>query len=283
MKRIHLTLFLSIALLITSCSDFGGSSSINYDNTADLEFLEENAARDGVTVTESGLQYRIIEDTDGVSPTEESIVAFHFITKLVDGAEFGNSYEGDEFPAIISVRNLIAGLTEGLQLMNTGAIYEFVLPAELAFGNNPPDGIHPGATLIYEIELLHDNSIDVFFLEENAVKEDVVELESGLQYRIIEEGTGHSPESHSTVEVEYTGKFIFGTVFDTSTNTAGPASFDVDEVIPGFSEGLQLMNRGARYEFFIPASLAYGNNPPPNSMIYPGATLIFEVELLEIF
>lgn len=282
MKTAHYALLLSIALLITSCSDIGGSDFTNYDNTADLEFLEENAAREDVTVTESGLQYRIIEDADGVSPAEESIVAIHFITKLVDGSVYNNSYDGDAIPAIISVRNLLIGLSEGVQLMNTGAIYELVLPAELAFGNNPPQGIPPGATLIYEVELIHENSLDSVFLEENAAEEDVMVLESGLQYRIIEEGTGESPEANSTVEVEYTGKFVFGTVFDTSTNSGASASFDVDGVIPGLSEGLQLMNQGARYEFFVPASLGYDNEPPPNSIIYPGATLVFEVELLDI-
>jgi FKBP-type peptidyl-prolyl cis-trans isomerase len=191
MKKLHLLLFTGIALLFSACLDTTGPDT-DYDNTADLEFLEENAQRDDVTVTSSGLQYRVIEDSEGVVPTEETAVVMHFIGTFVDGSEFNNSYEQDR-PSMIRVSELLSGLREGVQLMNVGAIYEFVLPAELAYGNNPPQGIPPGATLIYEIELIHDNSLDPVFLEENAQEEDVKVTDSGLQYRVIEQGDGENP------------------------------------------------------------------------------------------
>ncbi len=280
MKKYSLLLFTTVlSLLLISCLDSTGPEFEEYDNTPDLEFLEENAEREGVTVTESGLQYRIIEDADGAQPTDESAIVIHFIGSFVDGEVFNNSYE-QETPTMIDVNELLTGLREGMQLMNTGAIYEFVLPADLAYGNNPPQGIPRGATLIYEVELIHDNSIDPVFLEENALNEDVIVTESGLQYKVIEEGDGETPGPNSVVQVEYTGKFIYGDTFDTSRDSDNPAQFPVDGVISGFAEGLQLMQEGARYELYLPANIAYGDSPPRG--IYPGATLIFDVELISV-
>lgn len=279
MKKLHILFFTCIVLISSACLDTTGPDDEEYDNTADLEFLEENAEKEGVTVTESGLQYRAIEDAEGVTPTENSAVVIHFIGTFVDGSEFNNSYE-QENPSMIPVSELLHGLREGVQLMTTGSVYEFVLPAELAYGNNPPQGIHPGATLIYEIELVHDNSLDPVFLNENAGNEDVVVLESGLQYKIIEEGDGEIPGPNSVVDVEYTGTFIYGETFDTSRDSDNPARFTVSGVIEGFAEGLQQMQEGARYELYLPSSIGYGNNPPQG--IYPGATLIFDVELISV-
>ncbi len=126
------------------------------------------------------------------------------------------------------------------------------------------------------------------FLAENAERDDVMVTESGLQYRIIEEGDGESPTVESTVRVHYEGKLISGEVFDSSRERGEPVEFPLQGVIAGWTEGVQLMNEGATYEFFIPAfgtdgqQLGYGNNPPQGSPIPPGAVLIFEVELIEI-
>lgn len=276
-----LLLLLSPFFLISACLDSTSPGLEDYDNTADLEYLEENAQRDGVIVTESGLQYRVIAESDGLLPTEESVVVFDFIGTFVDGEQFNNTFDSGQ-ATIVSLNNLPPGLREGLQLAPIGSRYEFVLPPELGYGNNPPAGIPPGAVLIFELELLHSNNYDPVFLDENAQKEDIMVTESGLQYRIIEEGSGAVPESGSIVNVEYTGTFIYGETFDTSRNTDGPATFSVNGVIDGFSEGLQLMQEGARYEFFVPGELAYGNQPPQGSPIYPNATLIFDVELISI-
>ncbi|CAN5488509.1 FKBP-type peptidyl-prolyl cis-trans isomerase [soil metagenome] len=279
MKKLQLLFLTAIVCLLSACLDSTGPDVDEYDNTPDLEFLEENANREGVTVTESGLQYRVIEDAEGAVPTDDTAVVLHFIGTFVDGSEFNNSYEQEQ-PSMLQVAELLSGLREGIQLMNVGAIYEFVLPADLAYGNNPPQGIPPGATLIYEVELVHDNSLDPIFLKENAEEEGVEVTESGLQYKVLEEGDGDTPDPDSVVNVEYTGTFIYGETFDTSRNTDNPATFNAGEVIAGFSEGLQLMQEGARYELYLPASLAYGTNPPQG--IYPGATLIFDVELISI-
>lgn len=120
------------------------------------------------------------------------------------------------------------------------------------------------------------------FLDENAQNEDVNVTDSGLQYRVIEEGDGDSPSAEDEVEVHYTGKLISGDVFDSSRERGEPVTFPLDRVIPGWTEGVQLMNEGSTYEFFIPAELAYGSTPPQGSIIPPGAVLIFEVELIDI-
>lgn len=120
------------------------------------------------------------------------------------------------------------------------------------------------------------------FLEENAQRDDVITTDSGLQYRVIEEGDGVSPSESSRVRVHYRGTLIDGEEFDSSYGRGEPAEFPLNQVIPGWTEGVQLMQEGATYEFFIPSELGYGNNPPPGSPIEPGALLIFEVELLEV-
>ena len=119
------------------------------------------------------------------------------------------------------------------------------------------------------------------FLAANAKKEGVVTLPSGLQYKVIKEGTGPKPKPGDTVTVNYEGKLINGTVFDSSYKRGEPATFPVTGVIPGWTEALQLMKEGAKYELFIPPSLAYGERGAGNA-IGPNTTLIFEVELLSI-
>ncbi len=119
------------------------------------------------------------------------------------------------------------------------------------------------------------------FLDKNKANSDVVTTESGLQYTIITEGTGEKPGPMSKVKVHYTGSLIDGTVFDSSVERGEPAVFGVFQVIPGWTEALQLMPVGSKWKLFIPYELAYGENGA-GQLIKPFSTLIFEVELLEI-
>ena len=119
------------------------------------------------------------------------------------------------------------------------------------------------------------------FLEENKKKEGVKTLASGLQYKVVTEGGGRSPKESDTVTVNYKGTFVDGTEFDSSYKRGEPATFPVNGVIKGWTEALPLMKEGAKWQLFIPPSLAYGEAGAGNA-IGPDATLIFEVELISI-
>ena len=119
------------------------------------------------------------------------------------------------------------------------------------------------------------------FLEENAKKEGVTVTKSGLQYEVLQKGTGKTPKATDTVRCHYHGTLIDGTVFDSSYQRNQPADFGLNQVIAGWTEGVQLMKEGAKYRFYLPYHLAYGEHGAGNS-IPPFATLVFDVELLKV-
>jgi FKBP-type peptidyl-prolyl cis-trans isomerase FklB len=119
------------------------------------------------------------------------------------------------------------------------------------------------------------------FLAENAKKEGVKTLPSGLQYKVIEEGSGKSPTAADTVTVQYTGTLIDGTEFDSSYKRDKPATFPVNRVIDGWTEALLMMKEGSKWRLFIPPELAYGDKRAGN-IIEPNSTLIFDVELIDV-
>ena len=119
------------------------------------------------------------------------------------------------------------------------------------------------------------------FLAENLKNENVKVTPSGLQYIVEKEGEGVSPTAEDEVTVHYTGKLLDGSVFDSSVSRGEPATFPLNRVIPGWTEGVQLMKEGGKYTFFIPSDLAYGPQGIPN-VIPPHSTLIFEVELIKV-
>ena len=119
------------------------------------------------------------------------------------------------------------------------------------------------------------------FLAENAKKEGVVVTASGLQYQVLQEGSGKQPKASDTVRCHYEGTLIDGTIFDSSYKRGEPADFGLNQVIKGWTEGVALMKEGAKYRFFIPYNLAYGERGAGGS-IPPYAALIFDVELIEV-
>lgn len=119
------------------------------------------------------------------------------------------------------------------------------------------------------------------YLAENAKKDGVVTLPSGLQYQVLKEGDGKKPSAKDTVRCHYEGFLIDGTVFDSSVQRGEPAEFGLQQVIAGWTEGLQLMQEGAKYRFFIPYRLGYGESGAAGT-IPPFATLIFDVELIKV-
>jgi FKBP-type peptidyl-prolyl cis-trans isomerase len=120
------------------------------------------------------------------------------------------------------------------------------------------------------------------FMAAESKKPGMTKTASGLMYEVLVMGKGPKPTAENTVSVNYEGTLIDGTIFDSSYERGEPATFPLNGVIRGWTEGLQLMPIGSTFRFIIPADLAYGNNPPPSSSIQPGSTLVFKVELLKI-
>jgi FKBP-type peptidyl-prolyl cis-trans isomerase len=266
------------------------------DNQA---YLDDNKGKEGVQVTESGLQYRVLESGEGGSPAPSDLVTVHYAGRLVDGNEFDSSYKRGE-PAQFPVNRVIPGWQEALQLMKVGDKFELVIPSELAYGEQGAGGVIPGgATLIFEVEMLEfmseadakaaqDAQFESFkneqfsFLDENASKEGVSVTESGLQYKVLTEGTGKKPaDEFAKVTVHYEGKLINGEIFDSSYQRGETIQFGLNQVIKGWTEGVQLMNEGATYELYIPHHIGYGERGSGGS-IPPFATLIFKVELVSV-
>jgi len=137
-------------------------------------FLEENAKAEGVTVTDSGLQYSVITEAEGPKPDAEDTVTVHYVGTLTDGTEFDSSVARGE-PAKFPLNRVIPGWTEGVQLMSVGEKYKFVIPADLAYGEQGAGSIPANATLVFEVELLDiEKKADAAEEKTNAVKAPLV-------------------------------------------------------------------------------------------------------------
>ena len=260
---------------------------------ASKAFLEANASKDGVVVTQSGLQYTVLEEgpEDGYSPVSTDLVVVHYVGTLMDGVEFDSS-RARGAAATFPLNQVISGWTEGVQLMSEGDRYRFFVPPELAYGENPRPGglIKPNDALIFDVELLQVNSPERNletankFLTENGAKDGIQTTASGLQYEVISKGEGESasPSADNTVKVHYEGKLLGGSIFDSSYARGEPIEFPLNGVIPGWTEGVQLMSEGDKFRFFIPPALAYGERGTPGGPIGPNEALVFEVELIEV-
>jgi peptidylprolyl isomerase len=130
-------------------------------------------------------------------------------------------------------------------------------------------------------EALENIAIGKDFLAKNKANQDVIQTASGLQYQVLQKGSGNKhPSANTTVKVHYHGTLLDGTIFDSSVDRAQPISFSLNQVIKGWTEGVQLMVEGDKFKFFVPSELGYGNRS--TGKITSGSLLIFEVELLEI-
>ena len=181
-----------------------------------------------------------------------------------------------EFPEA-NIDAIVAGMKEGIKGENT--ISPEMLQQAVAVYFKRKADIVSNERLAETQKVLKDGNA---FLEANKAKEGVKVTESGLQYLVMKEGTGKQPRDTSSVAVDYHGTTPDGTVFDSSVNRGEPATFALNRVIKGWTEGLQLMKEGAKYKFFLPNQLAYGSNPPPGGVIKALMPLVFEVELIKV-
>jgi len=197
-------------------------------------------------------------------------------TSYAIGVNIGTSFKGQEID--IDMSAFLAGVSDAMNDDST-AIKLTEEQLQTVFASLQQEMYEKQMAKMEEMSRNNLSESDNFF-KDNATKEGVMSTPSGLQYRVITAGAGPKPSAESEVIVNYRGSLLDGTVFDSSYERGEPATFQVGQVIQGWIEGLQLMSAGAKYEFFIPSNLAYGEQG--NEVIPPNATLIFEVELLEI-
>jgi len=223
------------------------------------------------TKTASGLATRVITPGKGTDhPAKDDVVTIHYTGWKTDGTMFDSSVTKGK-PSSFPVNRVIAGFSEGLQLMVTGEKRRLWIPEALAYkGAREPKGM-----LVFDIELLDIPTrapADV-----KAAPADAKKTPSGLAYKVLQQGIGgRHPRSNSEVTVHYTGSTTDGKMFDSSIVRGQPSTFGLDGVIAGWTEGLQLMFEGEKTRFWIPEKLAYEGKKAPYGL------LVFDIELIKI-
>lgn len=231
------------------------------------------------TVTESGLAYKVIKPGTGEKhPDSKSEVEVHYTGWQTDGTMFDSSHKRGKtikFP----LTRVIAGWTEGVQLMVEGEKTRFWIPEGLAYKGRPGA---PSGMLVFDIDLVKIvPSLSDRFPPPDDVKappSDAKFTSSGLAYKVLSAGTGSArPTAQDRVQVHYTGWTTDGKAFDSSYKKGRPATFPLSAVIPGWTEGVQLMVKGDKTRFWIPEESAYGGKKGR-----PQGMLVFDIELLEV-
>ena len=221
--------------------------------------------------TASGLATKVIKAASGADhPTKDDLVTVHYTGWKTDGTMFDSSVARGK-PNTFGVTRVIPGFSEGIMLMVPGETRRLWIPEALAYkGQREPKGM-----LVFDVQLLEMPNrapADV-----KAAPSDAKTTASGLAYKVLRQGTGgRHPRSTSEVTVHYTGWTTDGKMFDSSVVRGQPATFTLDNVIPGWTEGVPLMFEGEKTRFWIPEKLAYGGKSAPYGM------LVFDIELIKV-
>lgn len=269
--------------LVTGIAGIAAFGVINVATAQDIEAPKDVAAAPtDAEKTASGLLSKVLKKGTGTEkPVVSDTVTVHYSGWTLDGKMFDSSVKRGQ-PTSFPLNRVIKGWTEGLQLMVEGEKRRFWIPADLAYGENPGGG-RPGGMLCFDVELIKIKKAPVApqiptdLIEPPA---DAEKTESGLVSKILKKGTGSDkPKATDKVTVHYSGWDKGGRMFDSSIMRGEPASFPLNGVIKGWTEGLQLMVVGEKRRFWIPADLAYGETPQRPGA--PSGDLCFDVELLE--
>lgn len=270
----YLSIILALFLFV-SCSE--DEETFEFQTETDItQYISDNNLN--AEKTNSGLYYVIDNEGSGATPTENSIVNIEYKAYFLDGTIFGESES-----EIIDLSEVIEGFKEGIQLFKEGGNGTLIIPSNLGYGAAGNGSIRGGIVLIFDIELIEiidyeaRNEADILtYLDDNNLE--ATKTDTGLYYVINEEGTGTRPTANSDVTVNYKGYFLDGTVFDES-DTNG-ISIGLNQVIAGWTEGIQLFKEGGEGVLLIPSNLGYGirgSGPIPG-----GAVLIFDIKLIRI-
>ena len=232
------------------------------------------AAPEDAMKTASGLASKVIEAGTGKErPGRTDTVKVNYTGWTTDGKMFDSSLTKGK-PASFPLDKVIAGWTEGVQLMVTGETRRFWIPEALAYKGAPG---RPAGTLVFDVKLMSfERSPTSAPPDVKSPPQEAKKTISGLSYLVLKPGSGPHPSETSKVTVHYSGWTTDGKLFDSSVQRGSPATFPLNRVIAGWTEGLQLMAVGEKTRFWIPEELAYGGKSPPSGM------LVFEVELLKI-
>jgi peptidylprolyl isomerase len=230
--------------------------------------------------TASGLATKVLTPGKGtVHPADTDQVKVHYTGWTSDGKMFDSSVARGE-PTSFGVTQVIAGWTEALKLMVVGEKRRMWIPAKIAYGETARPG-YPAGQLTFDVELIEIVSPPEVPKDVAAPPADAKKTASGLSYKVVKKGTGKvHPTATSRVRVHYSGWTKDGKMFDSSVARGEPSSFGLNQVIPGWTEGVQLMVVGEKTRFWIPGKLAYGDEPKRPGA--PSGQLTFDVELLDI-
>jgi FKBP-type peptidyl-prolyl cis-trans isomerase len=233
---------------------------------------------------QSGLASKVLQPGTGAErPRSDDFVTVNFTGWMADsGVKFDSSDDRGQ-AVVFALSKVVKGFSEGLQLMVVGEKRRLWIPGDLAYGNAPRKFGNPYGPLVFDVELVgirHPPEPPTVPSDLNAPPSDARKTTSGIVYKVLRPGTGKvHPRARSTVEVHYSGWTLDGKMFDSSVLRGETASFPLNGVIRGWTEGVQLMVVGEKARFWIPAKLAYGDNPSAGT---PSGTLVFDIELVSI-
>ena len=265
-----------IGILFANCGD-DDDISANEQEIIDRYIASNSLMPES---TSSGLLYVIDEVGTGNQPTGDQVVAINVKEFLLNGDLI---FDSGVRPFISQLSGLFPGLRESVGLLQKGGKGTFIVPSALAFGTSGSGGIPPNSPLLFEIELIDVQpdllTYETLLFEEYLAANNLTAqtTASGLQYVVEEPGSGGNPTAGSLVQVNYKGYFLDGEVFDQTNGT--PLTISLGSVIPGWTEGIPLFQKGGKGVLLIPSNLAYGANG--SGSIRANTPILFDIELID--
>lgn len=264
---------LILSAFFISCTNESDPIVVQTDEDI-VQYLTQNNI--STIKSNTGLHYSFVNEGSGKIPTENAKITFSYKASLLDGTVFEES-EAEGITVLL--HNLIPGLKEGLQYFDEGSEGLIFIPPTLGFGYAARNGVPAGSVLIFEIKILKVTEAEDEILQYLSEKDLTAEKSvSGLYYIVNKQGDGKPALSSSNVTVSYKGYFTNGTIFDESTVTG--ATFNLQQVIDGWKEGITYFNEGGEGILLIPPHLGYGYTD--RTGIPAGSVLIFEVKLISV-